>query len=413
MSDLLPLLIDSIPSLLQLETLIVAEELMMDCDGIYSKIHQSNIPTIRSESLKKLRTFMIEEFQTLWKSLHPKFTENMYSLELTFEHSYTPAVVGIISDGMNRMSKLQSLSLSGCRKTNSRTILVSYSVKHLKVDYVSDITFAVPELQSFEGTLEALREPYEGVEGGPLIKLKNVTLTGHGKGCSNDIVVYRLAHIEILRLKYLIEEDSIFDDISNTCTALKELYLDCPVFGDEHFFRNLSQLVNLRRLSFDDICIHAESFDLSALSQLTHLKLEKADFDGISQIRLPKSIKYLSVAMCPDNEILENTITGTLIQLQKLCLVYPNPRFYFTSMIVNKETLQSLYRLTQLEELVFVNAKFALSAFLDGIAPVHRLRKLLLVNCNFDRNHLYALKQMFPNLRYLDSTLKYYVHRNF
>ncbi|XP_050092393.1 uncharacterized protein LOC126575637 isoform X2 [Anopheles aquasalis] len=54
MSDLLPLLIDSIPSLLHLQSLMVDEESAMGSGGFFSKIPQKQIPKIRSKSLQEL-----------------------------------------------------------------------------------------------------------------------------------------------------------------------------------------------------------------------------------------------------------------------------------------------------------------------------------------------------------------------
>ncbi|XP_035793969.1 uncharacterized protein LOC118467518 isoform X2 [Anopheles albimanus] len=244
MSDLLPLLIDSIPSLLQLETLIVAEELMMDCDGIYSKIHQSNIPTIRSESLKKL--------------------------SMTCNYRYT---------------------------------------------------VVLPQLEIFEGALSVLNLPDGCSQSLILPNLKQLHVLVMNDDSINPTVFRRMPCLNFIRWDVPLDE-ALFIAICETCPSLTVLHLYKElIFTDLSLFDHLRKLAGLRRLSFP--AINKQLFyDFSKFNHLEELNFGNNEILAVTLLSLPKSVRKLGLLVYPINERnLMEIIACSLTKLTELQLI--------------------------------------------------------------------------------------------
>lgn len=315
MSDLLPLLIDSIPSLLQLETLIVAEELMMDCDGIYSKIHQSNIPTIRSESLKKL--------------------------SMTCNYRYT-------------------------------------------VD--------LPQLEIFEGALSVLNLPDGCSQSLILPNLKQLHVLVMNDDSINPTVFRRMPCLNFIRWDVPLDE-ALFIAICETCPSLTVLHLYKElIFTDLSLFDHLRKLAGLRRLSFP--AINKQLFyDFSKFNHLEELNFGNNEILAVTLLSLPKSVRKLGLLVYPINERnLMEIIACSLTKLTELQLI-----FYGGS--ASQEMLKMLPSLKQLKVLWLGHCYFSRSFFLGMDVPLPQLRILRFLFCKLDTMHLLGLQEKFPNVK--------------
>uniref|UniRef100_A0A2M4CZS4 F-box domain-containing protein n=1 Tax=Anopheles darlingi TaxID=43151 RepID=A0A2M4CZS4_ANODA len=355
------------------------------------------------------------DFPSLWKSLHPNVTVNIYWLHLMLCGDIRDTFM-LIVDAIPLLPKLRSFSFSKIHTIDQVTVLRSSSVQYLNVDDCN-IRIDMPELESFAGPLSALSQRDDNDQPVVLAKLKYVKIT-HNPYDSVDqynTIPFRFVNVESLTVWDTLEEP-LFITICNTCTKLNKLYFQfTPCIEDPAAMRHLSKLSNLRQLKFDSVgkfknClvpwsnIFSFDFDLSELTQLEDLDLGSILFGAHRSIRLPKSITHLSVSINYKNEqnIIQNVI-GSLTQLQSLRLGnfprHVDPWTPLQKAEVAQNTLKFLNHLKQLEELVFVNVEFSESAYLDLEDLMHRLRVLRFVNCILVQNRLQELEQIFPNLK--------------
>ncbi|XP_049539441.1 uncharacterized protein LOC125953730 [Anopheles darlingi] len=356
---------------------------------------------------RNLRLFvglhMVPDFLLFWETLLKKLTQYIYSLQLSLPDHLPENVISLISAGIQLMSKLRSLSFFARGLSHQQIVLRSSSVEHLEVDDGYEILLDMPELQSFTGPLGALKQPfnnnYQGLE---IRKLKLVTVT-KGPDDINDLsIIHRLAHVERLKLSFPLDDNRFLFAICNTCTTLKELW----IFGElivthPATIRNLTNLVNLRKLIFERIWMKRNAsftldVDLSRLTQLEVLHLgSNAFWKPTSSIRLPKSIRSILMPVTVETEIgVMQSIAGSLTQLQKLRLIYPAYRYN----TVDTRTIQYLHSLKHLEVVKFVNAESSGSIYHDMEPPLHRMRELLMLNNDSHNASIHGLCQMLPTL---------------
>ncbi|XP_050089912.1 uncharacterized protein LOC126574029 [Anopheles aquasalis] len=398
------------------------------------------------------RTGTDDDFQVFWKYLHPKLTAHLCSLVLELRSCYSKSAISTIFDAITQMPKLQSLSIDKCSAPSYNfPIVKSATVKHLEMDDTF-ISFDMPELESFVGPLPALAQPnqplvysnlkrvtlthssvelqdkslierlarvqmpelqsFEGMlqalalldniaESRMFTKLKRVTITARRLRLEDKSMLHRLAHVETLILAIFSIDDWVLPAICDACPALRQLYFVWDQFNIKPTtLGQLSKFVNLRELIFNSMYMNHRlpldfDFGLSQLTQLELLNLGSDVLEARSLMRLSKSIRCLTVQIAYTNEerILK-TITDSLPQLQKLRLNYSS----YPRVAVDKRTMMSLHHLKHLEVLVIENAKISESVFLDTEAPMPEMRELVFVNCELGRHRFRGWKRMFPNL---------------
>uniref|UniRef100_A0A2M4CQJ3 F-box domain-containing protein n=1 Tax=Anopheles darlingi TaxID=43151 RepID=A0A2M4CQJ3_ANODA len=345
-------------------------------------------------------TTPVEDMQTIWRIIHPKVTNNLISLTLEITWFCSIPAMRVLSDWVKLMPKLQSLSVANDHEgvDNYMYTINSTTVKHMQSAGPYIFGFHMPQLESFSGEMCILGQLDEPA------KLKRVELYSGPNESKDRSILHPLAHVETLTMFFSVE-DWLLAAICDTCTELKHLYVAYrtgPLIRSTTLKR-FSKLVNLRELVIRSISMQdmlPSDFDLG-LSNLTKLELLDLGSDALEAptlTRLPKSIRSLTVRINARNEtkVIES-ITNTLPQLQKLRLMYPEqPRVQ-----VAKRSMQSLQHLKRLEVLVFQNAKFGESLHLEIEAPLQKMRELLFVNCELDRNRLRGFRPIFPNLEEL------------
>ncbi|XP_050096036.1 uncharacterized protein LOC126577972 [Anopheles aquasalis] len=339
--------------------------------------------------------YMLAEFQPLWSALQRKVTANINSLELDLKQTPDKSIVTLLANTIELMPKLRSLSLWTLCGPPSYIVFRHSSVQHLKLHCTNFIAVDMPQLESFEGPLCALAHPQPLV----LTKLKHVTLTFGPDRLYGPSIIQRLAQVETMKLIFRVTE-SLFLAICETCTVLKELNFWHVTVSDRATTRHLSRLVYLRRLTFHSIGIEGKcsfdlDFDLVELTRLEELNLGYIELGETSLIRLPFSIRALTVSISVANEVnVIQSLVSSARQLQKLRLVYDGSKT--TDVVVY--TMKCLHLFALLEVLVFVNAKISERVFLDMDGPMYRMHYLRFENCDLDRNNLNGLCEMFPNV---------------
>uniref|UniRef100_A0A2M4BMF2 F-box domain-containing protein n=1 Tax=Anopheles marajoara TaxID=58244 RepID=A0A2M4BMF2_9DIPT len=321
-------------------------------------------------------------FQSIWECLHPKVTENIYSLKLSLYDVDSQDTIRLLAETVPLMPNLRSLSIPRCYfryPADDQTIVLrSSSVQCVKLEERMKIEIDMPELESYEGPPGALRNQPLGFD-----KLKHVKVSEfYCNPCQfrnvETLIVYNLT-------------DARFVEICNTCTALKELRIWHRIdIAYPDTLKQITKLSNLRRLSFRRIKRKGIDFclDLSDLSQLEDVDLGETVFHYVKQIRLPKTIRYLRVRVTDTNQNeLIQYITGSLTQLKKLWLLYgvdPNWRRGNRNGSVDKNKIKALHNLTQLKELTFEVARLYGWIFIDMDDLMHQLRVLRLWLCKHD-----------------------------
>ncbi|XP_049545839.1 uncharacterized protein LOC125957281 [Anopheles darlingi] len=339
------------------------------------------------------------DVQSFWNILHPKITKNIRTLKLTFWSYCTKSAVEAILKEVNEMPALRSFVVHAYHLPLSFLTIKSATVDHLEMDSWCHFSFDIPQLRTFVGPLRALTQPDQ-----PLVftYLKRLVLTDCAVQLKGRCKLNRLTQVETLELAIHDIEDWLLPAIHDKYTALRHLYF-CTFLRnvDIAILRQLSKFTLLRHLTFRAIQMK-DRFPLDidfGLSELTELELLDLGSDVLldrNLMRLPKSIKYLTLQITSTNEeVVIETISRNLTGLQKLHLIYQcNPYVE-----VPKQTMKSICLLKQLEVLVFEFAKFTESVFLDVEAPMYQMRELLFAFCESDRDLVLEWRQIFPNLK--------------
>ncbi|XP_035790349.1 uncharacterized protein LOC118465845 [Anopheles albimanus] len=342
-----------------------------------------------------VRAYSDDAFPLVWETLHPKMTENICSLKVDMIEA-GKSTFAAVSESIALMPRLRSLTIVNWSEKYYFKTLRGFTVQHLEIDQQKEFAVDMPELKSFEGSLDVLQQACYNPQQLVLTKLKHAILTDYSENQLS--VVDRLAALETLQVNTQLNENLLIA-ICDACTSLKELRIRRGVhITDRTTFRRLSNLVNVRILKFREISKHENlSFDVD-LSKLRHLELlhlgSNVFWEPTSLIWLPDSIRNLSVPVTVETEgNLIQIITATLTQLQKLRLWYPE----YSHTTVSKRSIRALPHLKRLEELSFVNAEFKKSDFLSMDVPMPQLRQLRFEACRLE--WFLGLEEMLPNLR--------------
>ncbi|XP_050096038.1 uncharacterized protein LOC126577974 isoform X1 [Anopheles aquasalis] len=348
--------------------------------------------------------YMLPDFLHIWNSIYQKVSPNIFSLELDFKQVPDQSIVILLATTIEMMLNLQSLSICFLSGPHSFVDIRHFSMQHVKLHSTNYIAVDMPQLESFEGPLDALKKPYPTSQPLVLTKLKHVTLTFGPDNLDGPSIIHRLAQAETMKLMFRLTAD-LFLAICEACTALKELYFWHVTVSDRATTRNLSQLVNLRQLTFHTISIEGQGsfnldLDLRELNQLEELDIGSIDLGVTSILYLPVSMRVLTVRISAQNEeSIIHSIASCSPRLQKLRLVYDASN----NTEVNWYTMKCPNLFERLEELEFVNALFSEAVFIAMSDPMYRLYQLRFENTNLNVEHIKKLKEMFGNWTKVDA----------
>ncbi|XP_035790282.1 uncharacterized protein LOC118465816 isoform X2 [Anopheles albimanus] len=203
--------------------------------------------------------YMIPEFLPLWNSIYPKVSQHIYSLELDFKQVPDQSLAALLAPTIELMPHLRSLSIWSLSGPPSYIDIRHSSVQHLSLHCTNCIAVDMPQLESYEGPMDALRKPYPSSQPLVLLKLKHVALTvGSGK-LDGPSIIRRLAQVETMKVMFRLRAD-LFYVICEACSELKQLYFRHLCVTDQGTTSQLSWLVNLRQLTFHSISIEEQWF---------------------------------------------------------------------------------------------------------------------------------------------------------
>ncbi|XP_050081542.1 uncharacterized protein LOC126568902 [Anopheles aquasalis] len=358
-----------------------------------------------------------DDFPALWKTIHPKITANLVSLDLSLTTFLTQRVLPVLAAALPLMQQLGTLNLRHVAREpfvqDGLIILRSSSVENVTFASILNIGIEMPLLRTFTGesnvlfqsgscTAESQMQPvaFDNLKHLYIVKVKQrwgPTKPNHNVSIPLQVsMILQMKNLETIKWEEVLI-DEVFRAICETCLKLKHLWIEKLEISNVRVLDPLSKLVDLHDLKIEEIDTKDQSplaLDFSNQTKLQQVVLPHMNIDSLV---LRKSMNTLGFTVSSKtHETMAQILRDYRMQVTELTLNFINFDAHEPT-----EMMKVLSIMHNLEVLRLRRGCFCELSFFLIPAPMDRLREMHFEDCCLYRATFSGYQDKFPNLEVL------------